>query len=210
MREVARFAEARDLPTITTNCYEIERGMPYQPVIDFVSRALDRVPSAALQDMALVSLAELAALVPEVAERVPGPATTVERLSRGAPSAAAACRCATSGGLQGRPAIHSHGGRHPMGGRGERTGPALPRPPSRRVPDARDLRLSRRRSRQRRTVRAAGRELAPRDRRPPHSRWLGWSPAIPRPWLRRSRSRIPVRPDWPPVCTMKPKAIRFS
>ena len=72
MREVARFAEARDLPTITTNCYEIERGMPYQPVIDLVSRALDRVPSAALQDMALVSLAELAALVPEVAERVPG------------------------------------------------------------------------------------------------------------------------------------------
>ncbi len=71
MREVARFAEARDLPTITTNCYEIERGMPYQPVIDLVSRALDRVPSAALQDMALVSLAELAALVPEVAERVP-------------------------------------------------------------------------------------------------------------------------------------------
>ncbi len=72
MREVARFAEARDLPTITTNCYEIERGMPYQPVIDLVSRALDCVPSAALQAMALVSLAELAALVPEVAERVPG------------------------------------------------------------------------------------------------------------------------------------------
>jgi tetratricopeptide (TPR) repeat protein/transcriptional regulator with XRE-family HTH domain len=72
MQEVARFADGRDIPALTTNCYEIERGMPYQPVIDLVSRALDRVPPAALQAMALVSLAELAALVPEVAERVPG------------------------------------------------------------------------------------------------------------------------------------------
>ena len=72
MREVARFAEARDMPALTTNCYEIERGMPYQPIIDLISRALDRVPSAALQDMAPVSLAELSVLVPEVAERVPG------------------------------------------------------------------------------------------------------------------------------------------
>ena len=72
MREVARYAEAQDLPTLATNCYEIERAMPYQPVIDLVTRALDRASPAALRNLAPVSLAELAALVPAVAERFPG------------------------------------------------------------------------------------------------------------------------------------------
>ena len=72
MREVARFAATRNVPTLATNCYEIERATPYQPVIDLVTRALDRVPDAALRALAPVSLAELAALVPEIAERVPG------------------------------------------------------------------------------------------------------------------------------------------
>jgi tetratricopeptide (TPR) repeat protein/transcriptional regulator with XRE-family HTH domain len=71
MREIARHAETRDITTLATNCYEIERAMPYQPVIDLITRALDRVSSAALGSLALVSLAELAALVPEVAERIP-------------------------------------------------------------------------------------------------------------------------------------------
>jgi tetratricopeptide (TPR) repeat protein/DNA-binding XRE family transcriptional regulator len=72
MREVARYAEAQGLATLATNCYEIERAMPYQPVIDLVTRALDRASPAALRDLAPVSLAELAALVPEIAERFPG------------------------------------------------------------------------------------------------------------------------------------------
>ncbi|MGE5241488.1 MAG: ATP-binding protein [Bacteroidota bacterium] len=71
LREVARYAHDRDLSTLATNCYEIERAMPYQPVIDLVTRALDRVPAAALRALAPVSLAELAALVPEVGERFP-------------------------------------------------------------------------------------------------------------------------------------------
>ncbi len=71
LREVARYARAQDLPTLATNCYEIERAMPYQPVIDLVTRALDRVPAAALHSLPPVSLAELAALVPEVGERCP-------------------------------------------------------------------------------------------------------------------------------------------
>jgi len=71
LREVARYAQAPDLPMLATNCYEIERAMPYQPVIDLVTRALDRVPDAALRALAPVSLAELAALVPEVGERIP-------------------------------------------------------------------------------------------------------------------------------------------
>ncbi|GBL44807.1 adenylate cyclase [Sulfuriferula multivorans] len=71
LREVTRYAHAQDLPTLATNCYEIERAMPYQPVIGLVTRALDRVSDAALRAMSPVSLAELAALVPEVGERIP-------------------------------------------------------------------------------------------------------------------------------------------
>jgi tetratricopeptide (TPR) repeat protein/transcriptional regulator with XRE-family HTH domain len=69
MREVARYAESQGLPTLATNCYEIDRAMPYQPVIDLIMRALDRAPPTALRKIAPVSLAELAALVPAVAER---------------------------------------------------------------------------------------------------------------------------------------------
>ncbi|MDH4192427.1 MAG: AAA family ATPase, partial [Betaproteobacteria bacterium] len=71
LREVTRYAHAQNLPTLTANCYEIERAMPYQPVVDLVTRALERVSSAALRTLAPVSLAELAALVPEIGERFP-------------------------------------------------------------------------------------------------------------------------------------------
>ena len=83
MREVARHAAALDLSTLATKCYEIERAMPYQPVIDLVTRALDRVSAGALRNLAPVSLAELAALVPEVGERYPG----LPRLSNDFPEA---------------------------------------------------------------------------------------------------------------------------
>ena len=72
MREAARYAGTQGVPTLATNCYEIERAMPYQPVIDLVTRALERAPAAALRSLAPVSLAELAALVPEAGERFPG------------------------------------------------------------------------------------------------------------------------------------------
>ncbi len=71
LREVTRYAIAQNLPTLTTNCYEIERAIPYQPVIDLVTRALERISTTALQSLSPVSLAELAALVPEVGERFP-------------------------------------------------------------------------------------------------------------------------------------------
>lgn len=69
MREVAAYAEAHGIATLATNCYEIERAIPYQPIIELVSRALDRASPAGLRSLAPVSLAELAALVPEIAER---------------------------------------------------------------------------------------------------------------------------------------------
>ncbi|MGC2167332.1 MAG: AAA family ATPase [Gallionella sp.] len=71
LREVARYASAQDMPTLTTNCYEIERAMPYQPVIDIVTRVLDQISTESLFGLAPVSLAELAALVPELGDRVP-------------------------------------------------------------------------------------------------------------------------------------------
>jgi len=83
LREVARYAHAKALPALATNCYEIERAMPYQPVIDLVTRALDRVSAAALRTLAPVSLAELAALAPEIGERFPD----LPRLSNDFPEA---------------------------------------------------------------------------------------------------------------------------
>jgi tetratricopeptide (TPR) repeat protein/transcriptional regulator with XRE-family HTH domain len=71
LRELARYVHPQELPTFVANCYEIERAMPYQPVINLVTRALDRLPDAALRSLSPVSLAELAALVPEIGERIP-------------------------------------------------------------------------------------------------------------------------------------------
>ena len=71
LRELARYVHPQELPTLATNCYEIERATPYQPVINLVTHALDRISDAALRTLAPVSLAELAALVPEVGERFP-------------------------------------------------------------------------------------------------------------------------------------------
>ena len=72
LREVERHARALGLPTLATQCYEIERATPYQPVVDLVTRVLDHVADFALRTLAPVSLAELAALVPEITERAPG------------------------------------------------------------------------------------------------------------------------------------------
>ena len=69
LREVERHARALGLPTLATQCYEIERATPYQPVVDLVTRVLDHVADFALRTLAPVSLAELAALVPEITER---------------------------------------------------------------------------------------------------------------------------------------------
>jgi tetratricopeptide (TPR) repeat protein/transcriptional regulator with XRE-family HTH domain len=71
LRELAGYARGLGLPVLATNCYEIERAMPYQPVIDLITRVLDRVSATALRTLAPVSLAELAALVPEIGERFP-------------------------------------------------------------------------------------------------------------------------------------------
>lgn len=69
--EITRHAESLGLPTLVASCYEIEQGMPYQPVIELVTQALDHCASGTLGHLPPISLAEIASLVPAVAERVP-------------------------------------------------------------------------------------------------------------------------------------------
>lgn len=57
IREFVRHAESLGLFTIATNCYEIERAIPYQPVINLVTSALNRTTPSALSKLAPVSLA---------------------------------------------------------------------------------------------------------------------------------------------------------
>ncbi len=71
LRELLREAQSRGLPLLATKCYEIERAMPYQPVIDLVSRALELANAADIARLGAVSLAELKALAPEIGERFP-------------------------------------------------------------------------------------------------------------------------------------------
>jgi tetratricopeptide (TPR) repeat protein len=78
MHELDRYCAARGLCTLATNCYEIERAMAYQPVIDLVGKALELAPREALQKLAPVSLAEIAALVPAVAERIAVPSLSAD------------------------------------------------------------------------------------------------------------------------------------
>ncbi len=78
MHELSRYSDASELRTLATNCYEIERAMAYQPVIDLVAKALEQVPDEALGKLAPVSLAEIAGLVPAVAERVVVPSLSAD------------------------------------------------------------------------------------------------------------------------------------
>lgn len=78
MRELEHYCASRSLHTLATRCYEIERAMPYQPVIDLVGKALDLAPDEALRKLAPVSLAEIAALVPAVSERVAVPTLSAD------------------------------------------------------------------------------------------------------------------------------------
>ena len=73
MRELAAYAGGRGLRILATRCFEIERAMAYQLVIDLVSQAAELASAATLHKLAPVSLAEIAALVPAVGERVAVP-----------------------------------------------------------------------------------------------------------------------------------------
>ena len=70
--EVVRHTESLGLVALMTSCYEIEQGMPYQPVVELVSQAIGHCGTDALKRLPPASLAEIASLVPTVANWVPG------------------------------------------------------------------------------------------------------------------------------------------
>lgn len=78
MLELEDYCAKRSLRSLGTRCYEIERAMAYQPVIELVGKALDLADDEVLRTLAPVSLAEIAALVPAVAERVAVPALSAD------------------------------------------------------------------------------------------------------------------------------------
>jgi len=78
MRELAQYCRSRGIATLSTSCYEIERAMPYQPVIDLAGKALELASKETLQKLPPVSLAEIAALVPAVAERTAVPSLSAD------------------------------------------------------------------------------------------------------------------------------------
>ena len=72
MFELASYARQRGLTVLATHCYEIERAIAYQPVIDLVTQAWQAVPQASRQGIAPTLLAEIAVLVPAVASHLSG------------------------------------------------------------------------------------------------------------------------------------------
>ncbi len=70
MTEVAAYTQQRALPILVTNCYEIEHAIAYQPVIDLATQACRTAPEERLRQITPTLLAEIAALVPAMAERL--------------------------------------------------------------------------------------------------------------------------------------------
>lgn len=71
LQELSQQARSRGIPTLRANCYEIEQGMPYQPVIELVEKAVEQSLPLLKARMSPIALAEIASLVPELASRVP-------------------------------------------------------------------------------------------------------------------------------------------
>ena len=70
VHEAVKHAQQQALATLTTNCYEIERAIAYQPVIDLVTQACQALSESRLRMIAPILLAEIAALAPAVAARL--------------------------------------------------------------------------------------------------------------------------------------------
>ena len=78
LAELAQICASRGVRVLSARCYEIERAMPYQPVSELVGQALEAASDEVLRRLAPVSLAEIAALVPAVAERVQVPSLSAD------------------------------------------------------------------------------------------------------------------------------------
>jgi DNA-binding SARP family transcriptional activator len=76
VQETLSLAAVQGLETLVAQCYQIEQTVPYLPVIEMAKHVVARVPPETLQRVPKVWLAEIAALVPEISEAVPGVPTT--------------------------------------------------------------------------------------------------------------------------------------
>ena len=70
MTEVASYAQQQVLPLLVTNCYEIERAITYQLVIDLATQACAAAPEVRLRMILPILLAEIVALVPAMTTRL--------------------------------------------------------------------------------------------------------------------------------------------
>jgi tetratricopeptide (TPR) repeat protein/transcriptional regulator with XRE-family HTH domain len=68
--EMAAYAQQRALRLLVTRCYEIERAIAYQPVIELATQACLGAPEERLRKIMPTLLAEIAALVPAMAGRL--------------------------------------------------------------------------------------------------------------------------------------------
>ena len=75
VQETLGHARQHGLTTLVTNCYQIEQTMPYQPIVDLATQMLDDRPAESLAQgapgLSPMSLAEIATLVPDVADHFP-------------------------------------------------------------------------------------------------------------------------------------------
>ena len=69
LAEVAAYAQQQAWPLLTARCYEIERAIAYQPVIDLAIQACTGATDERLRKITPTLLAEIAALVPAMAGR---------------------------------------------------------------------------------------------------------------------------------------------
>lgn len=72
LQEAGGMAGAQRAALLRTSCYQIERAMPYQPLVDLIAQLLGHCSDALLHALPPVALAEIAALAPVVGERVAG------------------------------------------------------------------------------------------------------------------------------------------
>ena len=70
MQEAVRHAQQQAVVTLTTNCYEIEGAIAYQPVIDLVTQACQALSECRLRMIAPILLAEIASVAPAMAARL--------------------------------------------------------------------------------------------------------------------------------------------
>lgn len=71
IQEAGRSAQRLGLAVLNANCYEFERAIAYQPVVELAVQGCAALTPAQLRALPAVLLAELAALVPALGDRVP-------------------------------------------------------------------------------------------------------------------------------------------